>query len=255
MVKKNEENLPEVVRDQVPVFLQQGGGRGKENISKDDLTLPRIKLLQPLSPEVALKDAKPGTMVNSVTEKNYGTELKFIVINHFKSRIYWRDRDNGGGIACSALDAMRPRTLNGKIDDGSTSIDMPTSCLNCLLKEWDNNPESINRAPKCTAYYNFPIIIDGDTSPVILSMERTKVKAARKLLSLAAYSGGNYDMFARKYKLTVTREKKNDVAWFSYDVKAEGFVNEEEYKQAEAVYNSLKNVIVQVDAEQPEEIK
>jgi hypothetical protein len=255
MVTKKDENLPELKQDFTPAFLQQGSGRGKENISKDDLTLPRVKLLQPLSPEVSLNEEKPGTMINSITGKNYGKELEFIVINHFKSRIYWKDREEGGGIACAAPDAVHPRTLTGKIVVDDAELDVPESCAACLLKDWNNDVDAENRAPRCTAYYNFPILIAGEASPVVLSMERTKIKAARKLLSLAAYSGGNYDIFARKYQLSVIIEKKNDVTWFSYDVKAIGFVTEAEYKQAEAVYLSLKNVIVQVDAEQPEEVK
>lgn len=255
MVKKNEENLPEVRQEMLPAFIQPGSDRGKEHISTEDLTLPRIKLLQPLSPEVTLNDERPGTMINSITGKNYGNELKFIVITHFKSRLFWKNREDGGGIACSAPNAMNPRTLTGKIEAAEINVNMPESCAQCNLKDWNNSVTEKDRAPKCTLYYNFPILIEGEAAPVVLSMERTKIKAAKKLLSLAAYSGGNYDIFARKYQLIVTKEKKNDLAWFSYDVRAIGFVTEAEYAQAEKIYNSLKNIIVQVDAEQPEEVK
>lgn len=256
MTKKNEEEKAMTVHGEtLPDFLRgKETGRGKENMDREDLTIPRIKLLQPMSPEVDEEDSehRPGTLMNSITGHNYGKSIVFIPLLHSKSRMLWRDREDGGGIQCSAADALHPRecvmtTLNDE------EVKTGPTCAQCKLKDW-NNAAATDRekAPKCTLYYNFPIVIVGEREPVVLTMERTKTKAARKLLSLAAYTGGNYDIFAKKYKLTVIKDKKNDNQWFNYSIEPVGFVSETEYKAAESLYNSLKNVIIEADTSQPE---
>lgn len=237
----------------MPAFLKgQEGGRGKENVSKDDLVLPRIKLLQPLSDELEEERNKAGDMINSVTGQNYGKSIVFIPLNHYKGRILWNDRDNGGGIVCAAQNAVNPNQ-SGEVDLNHSPVTVGETCTVCKLKDWDNEAEKSERAPKCTLYYNFLIIIEGAKEPVILSMERTKVKAAKQLLSLAAYSGGNLDMFAKKYKLSVEQVEKGGKKWYNYVVEPVGFVTEAEYKIAEKGYEEMKTVVIKADTENPNE--
>lgn len=246
MKKKDEEKALVPKQSQeiaVPDYLlpKDGeGARGRENVDKSDLVLPRLKLLQPLSPEAQDedKDAEAGHLYNTLTQQDFGSSIIFIPIVHFKSRIYWRDRDDDSGerIICSASDGLHP-----------TSQEFAELCINCKNQAWNNKAsDPKDKAPKCTMLYNFAILIEGDASPIALSMERSKIKVAKKLLSLITCTG-KLDMFAKKYKLGVTKEKNKKGIWFNYDITPVGFVTAEEFKVAENAYQSLKDLAVTVD--------
>lgn len=241
--EKKEEKALTPTSSLLPDFLRgKGQGRGRENIDQTDLVLPRIKLLQPLSPEVD-KGLQPGHLVNSLTGEDYGTEMTIIPIIHFKSRIYWREREEGGGILCSAPNGLNP-----------TRSEFAPCCAECKLKDWNNNAKtSKEKAPKCVIYYNFAVLVNDGATPVALSMERTKIRVAKKLLSLAAYTGGNLDMFARKYKISVEKVKNDQGTWYNYAVTPVGFVSEEEFQKAENVFESLKGLVLTVEQDNSEE--
>jgi hypothetical protein len=243
----------------VPDYIKQGAkGRGLENVNKEDLILPRIKLLQPLSPEVADKGMKEGHFINSLTGADYGDSITFIAITHFKSRIYWQDRDEGGGMLCSSDNAAIPRDLNapGEIAKSlkMTGFKKPSSCDDCPFRDWDNEAaKEKDQKPKCTIFYNFPAIVSGDSIPVAISMDRTKIRAAKRLLSMSTYMGSNIDMFAKMYKITAVKEKKDQYTYYNMVVEPAGFVSQEQFKLAEGLYDSFKKMTLRVEQEQPVE--
>lgn len=245
-MKKKEEKALVPKQEQamvVPDYLLPKDGvgvRGRENVEKSDLVLPRLKLLQPLSPEVQdeEKDVEAGHLYNTLTQQDFGSSIVFIPIVHFKSRIYWRDRDDDSGerIICSAPDGLHP-----------ISSEFSDLCINCKNQKWNNNAKDPkDKAPKCTMFYNFAILIEGEMTPIALSMERTKIKVAKKLLSLITCTG-KLDMFAKKYKLGVTKEKNKKGIWYNYDITPIGFVTAKEFKVAEVAYQSLKDLAVTVE--------
>jgi len=245
--KKEEKSLVPATSSKdltVPDYLKrEETGRGLENVDKTDLVLPRIKLLQPLSPEVTGEEKKgeAGHLFNTLTMQDYGASLIFIPVTHFKSRIHWLPREDGGGILCSAQDGLH-QTTSGDVGIGL--------CTDCELAKWHNDAE--NKAPECTIYYNFAIIVEGETTPVALSMERTKIKAAKKLLSLASLAG-KLDMFGKKYKITTVKEKNKKGVWYNYAIEPVGYVTAKEFKIAETTYESLKNLTVTIEQDKPEE--
>ena len=72
----------------VPSFLMTSMGQHKQQlVDQEDVGIPRIKLMQPMSPEVAEHDATPGTFFNTVTGQctptlavsNLGFERNYLV--------------------------------------------------------------------------------------------------------------------------------------------------------------------------------
>lgn len=209
----------------------------------EDLLLPRVKLLQPMSPEVLEQGATAGHMVNSITKEDYGEEMKIIPLLHFKNRIKWGDREKGGGIECSSDNGKVSRPEFGGL-----------SCLTCKEQKWNNEAKKeTDRKPTCTLYYSFPCIPEGSDLPIGVSMERTKIKIAKKLLSIARYAGGNLDLFAKKYRLYVTKEKGPKGMYYNFDIEPVGFTSAYDYKMAEAMYKGLLGVTVKVDVEEEKE--
>ncbi len=74
-------------------------GKGFENQTKADMSIPFINLLQALSPLVATEKAKPGQWVNTVTEQIWDREKGFLFVAGGTRRAYteWVPRNNPDG--------------------------------------------------------------------------------------------------------------------------------------------------------------
>ena len=81
-------------------------GQGFENMTKDDLSLPWIQLLQSNSPEVdgsvperKIEGAEAGMLMDSVSKKLRSAEEGIIFVPCATNHMYveWVSRDKGGG--------------------------------------------------------------------------------------------------------------------------------------------------------------
>ena len=218
-------------------------GKGFENLERGDILLPRVTLLQPLSSEVTEGGQKAGTIFLNLSNKNLGKEVLITPVLHFRSRIKWNPRDDGGGIDCSSSDAKVPTTNK-----------YAEQCAVCKHKEWDNEAKTRkDQAPACTLYENFVVLLPSETGVVVLPMERTKTKVAKKFYSMAALKGG--DMFDFTYKLSTTQEKNADgQTYFNYQVADIGKVtSEKERAQANKIWAALQQATIRTEERAPEE--
>lgn len=244
---------PEVPKKDLAVAPQgravatRGGGalagRGFENIEKSDLLLPRLKLLQAMSPEVNDLNQKPGTMFIGLSNKNYGEKIVVIPVLHFRSRIKWNPKDDGGGIDCSAPDGKTPRETK-----------YAANCAACQYPNWrPEEKKKKDQQPQCTLYDNFLCLVDGATEPVIIPFERSKAKVAKKWYSVGGLKGG--DMFDWQYEITVVKEKNaDDEQFFNYSVRDIGKPTPDPRKQlCLNIWNSLVGkTISEVNTEKDE---
>lgn len=89
-------------------FSSDEAGRGVENIDSQDIILPRVVLLQPLSKacQDELPGAKPGgywlTPFNRPVTSSQKDSLKFVVVRMYPSQRHWIPLDQGGGLSCEA---------------------------------------------------------------------------------------------------------------------------------------------------------
>jgi hypothetical protein len=183
------------------------GGRGFENVETKDVLIPRICLLQPLSPAVTAEAAKAGTIHVSLSGVNYGAKVVITPILHFRSRIKWLSRDDGGGIECSSPDGKKP-----------LSDLICASCGECPNKDWDDDAKNEkDKAPKCTMYDNFIVLVGDSTEPILLPMEKSKSKCAKKFYSMGALK--NADMWTYQYELGVIKDKnKKGDTFYNYTI-------------------------------------
>ena len=112
------------------LYAAANGQDGTENIGREDASLPFLKILQALSPEVIRGDAKyikgaeAGQYINSLTGEVFdfdkGVEVIRVYFN--KKFIEWRPRDAGGGLVrisqteAEAKAHQEPQTGNDKVD-------------------------------------------------------------------------------------------------------------------------------------------
>ena len=224
----------------IPEHLRNGKQRGMEKVDATDTLLSRVALLQPLSPEVVSGDKVAGTMVDSITGEllgDDGKEISFTAVTHYKSRIMFDGVGKEATMECSSLDGTK--STKGEL------------CLSCEHAQWATDQKGNSVKPPCTIFYNFPIVILGGKTPVImgLSMSRTKIKTAKKFLTLIRHAGPTMDMFGMKFKLIVVKETSNNKTYFNFDVVPDGYTSKEEFTFAEQFYNVLQKSTVKIETE------
>lgn len=227
MAKKNEESKELVstvgvgIVEDMPDWMKEMGNdnRGNEGITKDDLVIPRLSIIQAISPELDENDpahiegAKNGMMFNTLTRKLY-SEILVIPVMYEKKYLLWRDRKKGGGFG-GQYDTEQE--ANAAIDDMEDPdawevADTPTHL--CL------------------------VVSDGKPFEIAVPMPKSKAKISRQFNSTIRLFGG--PRFSRVYKISVVDDKNNAGEKFkNFRIDPAGFPNQELFKLAEKLYTDL----------------
>lgn len=201
---------------------------GFEDDNEGDMIIPRIKVVNALSPERKDKLADEGDIINSLTVEKLNGKV-FIPVFKFNSNIEWKDRTEGGGIHCYAKDGKR-----GFESDGTSKM-----CSMCRRNEFDNSKVGREAIPKCTKYINFFGFIQGERMPIILSFAKTNYQEGRKLYSLARVSMQN--MWNHGYKLESKLMAKAGNEWYNITVASAGPTSEEDRQFGMDLYKTFRN--------------
>lgn len=212
-----------LVANEVPAHVINAGiGRGNEDVG-NALAIPRIKLLQKMSPEVDkyspkyVEGAEPGAFINSITGEVYGDELYALNLKFKVEYVVWRNLDIGGGLLgnftsqaeAEAAVAAQEKPSDYEIKDTHTHV--------LLLK----NPTT------------------GEvSSPVLMDFTVSKLRTSRAWNTQIATKGG--DRFASLWKLkSVPVESRTGQQFMNLDVECLGWTTEEDYKVAEELYEQF----------------
>lgn len=225
-VEKNEQVVEETT---TAVSTNVEAPLGFEDEKAGDMIIPRIKVVQTLSPERKDKLAEEGDIINSLTLEKYNGR-KFIAVFKFDNNILWKPRSDGGGIQCIARDAKC-----GQMSDGTNLI-----CAVCRKNEFDNTKTGADAIPKCTKYINFFGFFEDDMVPVILSFSKTNYNEGKKLFSLAKVTMKNMWNFG--YTLNAVKKAKGNNEWFVIDVKPAGPTSEDDRAYAAGLYKNFRDM-------------
>ena len=184
-----EENL-----NQLPDFLDADLGKhiGLEELDNTDYQIPRIKLIQGLSPEhEQFATLKNGDFFHTAHETAIPQPFLAVPVYIQKKFILWRPRNMGGGILARADDAKHwvpaDADFTVKLDktQGGKTVTWHTkkTVLESGLADWGSmNPEDKNSQPAATLMYNLLLAFPNtDFTPAVLTLQRTSVKCAQKL--------------------------------------------------------------------------
>lgn len=196
---------------------------GFEDEEAGDVIIPRVKVIQALSPERKDKIADEGDIINSLTKEKLNDKT-FVPVFKFNNNVWWRDRSEGGGINCIARD--------GKV--GTRSDDTQVMCAACKRCEFDNTKSGKDAIPTCTKYINFFGFFEGERMPIILSFSKTSYNEGKKLYSLAKVTMQN--MFNYGYKLSAKLMSKGGNEWFVPVMTPVGPTSEEDRAFAASLY-------------------
>lgn len=231
-LNKKEEAL--AVKDEAALAPQNEAPMGFEDDDASDMIIPRIKVIQTLSPERKDGIAAEGDIINSLTKEKYNGK-KFIPVFKFNNNVEWKDRADGGGIKCIARDGKI-----GEASDGTTLL-----CASCKRNEFDNTKQGKEATPKCTKYINFFGFFEGTRMPIILSFARTNYNEGRKLYSLAKVTMQN--MWNYGYTLNEKLQAKGANEWYIIVPVAAGPSTAEDRAFALELYKAYRGTIQSVN--------
>lgn len=224
----------ELVVDQIPDYLKgMAGNRGAEEVGAGDMIIPRVELVQALSPARNKKDAayiegaEEGMLFNNVTRQLYGESVIVVPVYYSKQYLVWKDRKSGGGGSNGFRGAF-------------ASKDLAEAAISKLGEE---GLEAIDTAQ------HFVLVRTGDEwQEAVVSMAKSKAKVSKRWNSLIRLAGG--DSFSRAYKLhSVTETNARNESYYNFNVTSLGFVKEEVYKRAESLYETIRSGAVRVSSD------
>lgn len=149
---------------------------GFEDAKNEDNIIPRVKVINALSPERVDGDADEGDIINSLTLESV-VGKRFIPIKVYYSNIEWNpDRDDEENrMFCRSFDGV----------SGETSEGVCKNCKLCGRNQFDNTKTGKEAQPKCTAYMNFLGFFENEPLPVVVSFSKTNYNEGKKMLSIA----------------------------------------------------------------------
>lgn len=204
----------------IPDYIKQDSNRGNENVSSDDLQLPRLDVLQALSPQINKKKesyidgAEVGMLFNTLTGELYPNGVRITPVSFKKSYLVWVDRklDSSGGLR-GVFDSQQEADRFVAVDPDKAKLEVVPTAEHLVLLD--------------------------DGSEVILSMSKSKMKVSRKFNSLVRLSGG--DRFSRSYMLTSVEDEGAQGEYQNINLTQDGYPSKEVYLKAEALYTAISS--------------
>jgi hypothetical protein len=229
----------EVVTNELPEWLRDKAVvRGAENVTTDDMIIPRIELVQALSPArkktdaAYIEGAEEGMLYNNVTRELYGEGVSVVPVYYTKQFLVWKDRKSGGGGSNGFRGAFASEAL---------ARDAITQLAEEGLEVSD------------TAQH-FVLVKCGDAwQEAVISMAKSKMKVSKRWNSLIRMT--NTDSFSRAYKLSaVTETNARNESYFNFGITPLGFVPKDVYDRAEKLYETIRAGGVKVSADYDTEV-
>lgn len=214
-------------RNQNMLATQSEVPMGFEDEDENDFIIPRIKVVNALSPERKEKIADEGDIINSLTKEKLNGKI-FIPIYKFTTVIKWKDRSEGGGIGAIAKDGKMCIPTDG-------SAPYPVG----KLAEFDNTKSGKDALPTHTKYMNFFGFFSGEPMPIILSFAKTNYNEGKRLYSLAKVQMQN--MWHYGYRLESKEMSKNGNEWFNIAVVPNGQTTEEDRTFGKMLFETFRN--------------
>lgn len=233
------------VGEPLPDWMKGQAGAGLKHLDETAFTVPRLKLLQQLSPEITERDnLKPGQFWHTIAEQGLGKELLVTPIYVSQAAILWRPREDGGGILARAMDNKLWVPGQGeftvKLKGGQTvtwKIKSHKVKDSGLLDWGSSNPSDPQSQPAATAMINVALhLVDRpDLSPVVVTFQRSAIKQGRNFVGKLAISQA--PMYGRVFKMS-SFEDMNRASQKFMNVRLEGIG----LVQKEAQFNSNKDM-------------
>lgn len=223
-------------RDETNLAVNNGLIYGFEETRNEDIIIPRIKVINALSPERQDGLAAEGDVINSLTVESV-VGKKFIPIKQYYSNIWWNpDRNADNRVIC--------RSLDGRIGNGEG---VTLGCAQCKKNQWDNSKMGKDAQPICTSYLNFLGFFENEPMPVVLSFAKTNYNEGKKMLSMARSLRAS--LWDYSYALEGKKVSKDRNTWYNISISLTGETTPEQRALAFELYKSYEGMSINTDYE------
>lgn len=210
---------------------------GFEETDSSDIVIPRVKVINALSPERQDGEADEGDVINSLTKEDI-RGYHFIPIKQYYSCIRWNpDRDADPRMLCRSYDGRV-----GTDAEGSTIL-----CKQCGLDQFDNTKTGKAAQPQCTRYLNFLGFFEENPMPVVLSFARTNYNEGRKMLSIS--KSMRAAIWAYSYMIDSRMVSKDRNKWYILVPTLSSKTSPEMQQLAFELFNTIQVSNIQVNYE------
>lgn len=201
-------------------------GRGSEEVSSNDMSLPRLSIIQDLSPQRKkdkpeyIDGATEGMVFNTATNELFTKPIVFVPCYMRAEYVVWKDRNAGGGFGGAfATEAEAEEWVESQEDSAAWEVNYTNQHFGIMVM-----PGHTKENPKL--------------QDVVISMSRSQLKVSRKWNTMIQQAGG--DRFSRAYKLSVVQDRSEKGEYYNWSAASIGFVPKEIFDRAEAVYEAVK---------------
>lgn len=221
-----------------PSFMK-GSTANTGNLDSSDLILPRLKLLQKISPEIEeFKGAAiDGQFWHTVAEESLVGPLRAVPIFVRKSVILWAPRGDDRRILARSNDTVHwDQGGNEKFEvkpknAPKITYDTKGSVAESGLLEFGSSvPGDPNSAPAASLTYNWLwYLIDyPDLSPVVVINTRSSVRQSKALWGKIDLRRDTAPMYGMVFDLDAKMDGTADEPYYNYSYRANGYVETEE---------------------------
>ena len=206
-------------KESMPAHLANGSGMGNEGVDQSSLVMPKLNLLQALSPQINTVDgAKVGMIHNSLTDALYD-ECYVVNLRMTSGYSVFKKRTLGGGyLGMFDNEEEADATVaeaSGDADDYEVTV---THIHSCLLLDDDGTP----------------------VQPVLIYFAKTKIDTSKKWNTDILIRCKDSDRFGAVYKLGSRLDKNSrGQTYHNFTVTFAGWPSEALFDEAKANYLSL----------------
>ena len=203
-------------------MFEADADKGAQNITQEDLALPFLKVLMPLSPEVNKRDGKyvegaePGMIFNSVTKELFdgAKGINVLPCHYLKQYVEWQDRGTSSGSPV-AIHKANSDIVSTTTRDKSFKDRLPSG----------NYLE--------TTANHFVVVLGDSPQTALISMKSTSLSVSRKWLTtmMGLKLQGKNGLFtpptySHIYNLKTVQMSNDKGTWFGWDVSKVGPVTD-----------------------------
>lgn len=220
------------------------GGQGVVGYKSEDFIIPRMDLMQDISPAVQAGDFEAGEFVHNVLEESFGPSMDVIVLIARKQYTLWRPRHDGdGGILARADDGVHWVPPNGswtiqphKGMKKTVTWRTARTVEESGLAAWGStDPDESDSPPAANEMATIVALPVGrlNLGPVVFALQRGSLTTGKKFVQRLAFD--DVPSTAKIYKVEAVRASndKGDGFW-SYKFSPQGWVEDKAvYEMAE----------------------
>jgi hypothetical protein len=231
----------------VPAHLAQYAKGKIGNIDSSDRIIPRVKLMQAISPELQDHvEAKAGQFWHTIAQENLGPTLKAVPIIIRKSFVLWAPRNDDRGILARAMDGVNwePANAEFRVKPKGSPTEVVYNTRNTVaesrLDQFGTSiPGDPNSAPAASLTYNMMWYLPDfpELSPSIIINTRSSVKPMQQLLS--RIDSKPVPHFCQKYIISSVQQKGAEGPYFNFAYTGDGFTTAEQASITEGLYEQF----------------